>query len=197
MPSRRPRTRGPTRATPRRRRARPGRGSARRLWSCGALAVADILLVRTGLVEVDVELGGFLGRRELVEVLDRGADRSGAAGTLEPLAERLTRRALAGELADDAHDRLRRPLGRELRRLLPERHLHVADLAAEEHLVARGGAAMGAALDPDEADVGDVVLAARVGAARDVDTHPADVRQAGVLERPPDVVGQTARLRHG
>ena len=68
-------------------------------------------------------------------------------------------------------------------------------LAAEQHLVAGGGAAVGAALDPEEADVGDVVLAARVRAARDVDAHAADLGQAGLLERAADVGGEAARLR--
>ncbi len=73
----------------------------------------------------------------------------------------------------------------------------MADLPAEQHLVPGGGAAVGAALDPDEADVGDVVLTARVRAAGDVDAHPADIREAGALERRADVVGETSRLRDG
>ena len=54
---------------------------------------------------------------------------------------------------------------------------------------------MGAALDADEADVGDVVLAARVRAARDVDAHAADLGQPRLFERVADVGGEAARLR--
>ena len=54
---------------------------------------------------------------------------------------------------------------------------------------------MGAPLEAEEADVGDVVLAARVGAAGDVDAHPAHLGEAGLLERVTDVGGEAARLR--
>ena len=47
---------------------------------------------------------------------------------------------------------------------------------------------------PDEADVGDVVLAARVRAAGDVHPDPADLGEPGVVERLPDVGGEAARL---
>ena len=56
---------------------------------------------------------------------------------------------------------------------------------------------MGPALDPHEPEVADVVLPARVGAARDVDAHAADVGQAGLLQGGADVVGQAAGLGHG
>ena len=65
--------------------------------SCRALAVADLGHVGAGLVEVDVEVGRFLGGGELVEVGEGLADRLGAAGPGEPLRERLAGVALAGE----------------------------------------------------------------------------------------------------
>ena len=65
--------------------------------------------------------------------------------------------------------------------LLAELDLHVADVAAEQHLVAGRGAAVRAPLEAEEADVGDVVLAARVRAAGDVDAHAADLGEAGRL----------------
>ena len=54
---------------------------------------------------------------------------------------------------------------------------------------------MGAPLETEEPDVGDVVLAARVGAAGDVDAHPAHLGEPGLLERVADVGGEAARLR--
>ena len=41
------------------------------------------------------------------------------------------------------------------------------------------------------------MLAARVGAPGDVDAHPADLGEPGLLERVADVVGEAARLRDG
>ena len=157
-----------------------------------ALAVADLGDVGPGLVEVDVVVGCFVGRRELVEVLERLAHRGGTARTGEPRRERLAGVALAGELPDDPHDGFRRALGGQLGRLLAELDLHVADVPAELHVVAGCGAPVGATLDPEEADVGDVVLAARVRAARDVDAHAADLGEPGVLERLADVGGEPA-----
>ena len=56
---------------------------------------------------------------------------------------------------------------------------------------------MRAALGTEEADVGDVVLAARVRAAGDVRADAADIGQAGFVERRTDGVGQATRLRDG
>ena len=61
-------------------------------------------------------------------------------------------------------------------------------------MVAGRGPTVGAALDADEADVGDVVLTARVRAAGDVDAHAADLGEPGLLERVADVGGEAARL---
>ena len=74
--------------------------------------------------------------------------------------------ALVGEAADHPHRGLGRRLGRQAQGPVAELDLGVADVAAEQHLVARGGPAVGPALGAVEADVGDVVLAAAVGAAR-------------------------------
>src|SRR5262249_57835892 len=111
--------------------------------------------------------------------------RCGGAG--EPGPERLAGLALVGVAADDAPDGGRRGLRRPLDRLAAELDLHLADVAAEQHLVPGGGAAVRAALEAEEPDVGDVVLPAAVRAARDVDPHPADVGQARVLEGLVDV----------
>src|SRR5262249_54015347 len=73
----------------------------------------------------------------------------------------------------------------------------VPDLAAQQHLVAGCGPPVGTALDADEPDVGDVVLAARVRAPRDVHPHAADVSEARALEGLPDVVGQAPGLGDG
>src|SRR4051795_11466362 len=110
--------RSPERRTSR--RAAPGipAPSERDQRSCRAFRLADLGDVGTGLVEVDVEVGRLLRGRELVEVLERGPDRGGAAGALEPRRERLARLALRRELPDDAHDRFRRAAGGELGRLL-------------------------------------------------------------------------------
>src|SRR5262245_15708986 len=142
------------RATPR--RARRGRGrltAAEGVRSCGALAVADFRHVRPGLAEVDVELR-VLGRvGERVEVGQRLAHRGGAAAAVEPAAERLAGLAVGRELADDAHDGLRRGLGRELRGLLTELDLHVADATAEQHLITGRGLAVRPPLEAEEPDV--------------------------------------------
>ena len=56
---------------------------------------------------------------------------------------------------------------------------------------------MGPALGAEEADVGDVVLAAAVGAAGDVGADAADVGEAGLVEGGADGVGQAAALGDG
>ena len=68
-------------------------------------------------------------------------------------------------------------------------------MSAEEHLVARRGASVRAALEPEEPDVGDVVLAAAVRAAGDVHAHAGNLGEAGVLERVADRGREAARLR--
>ena len=68
-------------------------------------------------------------------------------------------------------------------------------MPAEQHLVAGRGASVRAALEPEEADVGDVVLAAAVRAAGDVHAHAADLGEAGLFERVADRGREAARLR--
>ena len=97
---------------------------------------------------------------------------------VHPGAEHLAGLALVVEAADDAHDGLGGVLGRQAQRLLAEVDLLLADVAAEQQLVAGGGLAVGPALGAEEPDVGDVVLAAAVGAAGDVGADAADVGQA-------------------
>ena len=67
--------------------------------------------------------------------------------------------------------------------------------SAEQHVVAGSGPTVGAAFDADEADVGDVVLAAGVRAAGDVDAHATDLGQPRLFERVADVGRQATRLR--
>src|SRR3954452_2326050 len=99
-------------------------------WSSRrALALSDLRDVGPGLVEVDVEVGVLLGRREDIEVLQGGADLGRAARPVEPLAERLARGPFTREARHDAHHGLGRGLGRELRGLLAELDLHLADVA--------------------------------------------------------------------
>ena len=114
-----------------------------------------------------------------------------ATDAREPVAERLARVTLAGELLDDTYDGLRRVLRRQLHRLVPELDLHVADAPTEHHVVAGRSLAVGAALDAEEPDVGDVVLPARVRATRDVDPDAADLGEPCLFERVPDVVSET------
>src|SRR5207247_7732539 len=121
--------------------------------------------------------------------------RAAAAGG--PAGEGLARLALGRELADDAHRRRAGVLGGKPQRLLAEGDLHAADVAAEQELVAGRRTTVGPAFDTHEADVGDVVLAARVGATGDVHAHATDVGQAGVLEGDADVRRQTARRGGG
>ena len=83
--------------------------------------------------------------------------------------------------AADPDDGLGGVLGGEAQRPLAEVHLGLAHVAAEQHGVAGGGHAVGAPLGVGEADVGDVVLTTRVGAAGDVDAYPADLGQALLL----------------
>ena len=115
----------------------------------------------------------------------------------QPAGEVLSGLPLFGEPADDAHGRLGARLGRQAHGPLAELDLGLAHVTAEQQLVAGGGPAVGPPLGPVEPDVGDVVLAAAVGAARDVDPHAADIGQAGLLERLADVVGQAAALGDG
>ena len=168
--------------------------ASRKLMS-RALAVADFGDVRAGLAVVDEELGPVVGSGEVVEVLDGLADALGATRTGEPLRELLAGVALLVEATDDAHDRFGRRLGRQLRGLVAELDLHVADVTAEQHLVAGRGATVGAPLEAEEADVGDVVLAAAVGAAGDVGAHTRDLGEAGGLERVADRRREAAGLR--
>src|SRR5918997_1731162 len=177
-------------------------GSTRKLMrrvpsGAGALADADLGLVRAGLVVVHVVVGGLVGQRELVQLLERGPDGLGAARTVHPLAERLARLTLVGEPADDPHGGLGRVLGREAQGLLAEVGLRLADVAAEQHLVAGGRAAVGPALGAEEPDVGGVVLPAAVGAARDVDAEAADVGEALLLELVADGGAEAAALGDG
>src|ERR671917_2297680 len=177
-------------------------GSTRKLMRrvpsrAGALADTDLGLVRAGLVVVHVVVGGLVGQRELVQLLERGPDGLGAAGPVHPLAERLAGLALVGEPADDPHGGLGRVLGREAQGLLAEVGLRLADVAAEQHLVAGRRAAVGPALGAEEPDVGRMVLPAAVGAARDVDAETADLGQALLLELVADGGAQAAALRDG
>ena len=103
--------------------------------------------------------------------------------------------ALVVEPAHDPHDRFGRVLRRDLRGLLAEFHLRLAEVAAEQHLVARRGAPVRTTLEPEEPDVADVMLAAAVRAARDVDAHAADLGEAVLLERLADCRREAARLR--
>ena len=79
----------------------------------------------------------------------------------------------------------------------PKWMLLLADVAAEQQLVAGGAAAVGPALGAEEPDVGDVVLAAAVRAARDVGADAADLGQAGLVEGDADGVGEAAALGDG
>ena len=112
-------------------------------------------------------------------------------------AEHLAGLALVVEPAHHPHDGLGRVLGREAQRLLAEVDLLLADVAAEQQLVAGSRLAVGPALGAEEPDVGDVVLAAAVGAAGDVGADAADVGQAGLVEGGADGVGQAAALGDG
>src|SRR6185437_5647020 len=129
------------------------------------------------------------------EVLDRVADALGAAGAGEPVREVLTGLALVVEATDDAHDCFGRRLRGQLRGLVAELDLGVADVTAEQHLVAGRGTTVRTTLEPEEPDVGDVVLTAAVGAAGDVGADTGDLGEAGRLERVTDRRRQTARLR--
>jgi hypothetical protein len=94
-------------------------------------------------------------------------------------------------------DGLAHVLGRQAQGLLAELDLGLTHAPAQEHLVAGGGLAVGPPLGAEEADVTDVVLAARVRAAGDVDADAAHLGQARVLEGPPDVVGEAPALGDG
>src|SRR5438552_661150 len=169
---------------------------ARSRRSCRrALPVADFGDVGTGLVVVDVELGGDVGAGELVEVGEGPAHGLGTTGARQPRLEHLAGLALLVEAPDDPHDRLGRGLGRDLGGLVAELDLGLAQVPSEEHLVSGCGAPVCAALQPEEADVGDVMLATAVRAARDVHAHAGNLGQARILERIADRGGQTARLR--
>src|SRR5918998_1855522 len=134
-------------------------GSTRKLMGspasrARALADADLGLVRAGLVVVDVVIGRLVGQREAVEVLEPGGDGLGPAGPVHPRPERLAGLAFVREPADDPHRRLGGVLRREAQCLVAEVGLGLAHVAAEQHLVAGGGAAVGPALNAEEADVG-------------------------------------------
>src|SRR5437660_984548 len=111
-----------------------------------------------------------------------------------PCRERLTGLALVVEATHDAHDRLGCTLRRHLHRLVAEFHLRLAEVTAEQHLVARSSSTVRTPLEPEEPDVAHVVLSATVGAARDVDAYTGDLGQALVLECVADRVGKPARL---
>src|SRR5262249_11140101 len=132
-----------------------------------------------------------------VEVLQLRPECRRAAYPGEPTDERLAGLALGGKPADHPYGRLGNGFGRQPQGLLPELDLCLTDVATEQHLVARRRLAMGSALGAKESNVGDVMLAAGVGAAGDVDTDAANVGQASLLEGLTNRVGHTAALRHG
>jgi hypothetical protein len=68
------------------------------------------------------------------------------------------------------------------------------DVTTEEELIAGECLAMCATLGTEQTDVGGVVLAATVGASRDVDAYTADLSQSFFLESLTDRTGETARL---
>src|SRR3954467_3348155 len=79
-------------------------------WSSRrALALSDLRDVGPGLVEVDVEVGVLLGRREDIEVLQGGADLGRAARPVAPLAERLARRPPGGATGGTSRPRTVHP----------------------------------------------------------------------------------------
>src|SRR5690606_23162123 len=148
------------------------------------------------LVVVDVEVGSFLGRGELVEVLEVGGDGLHATRAVHPAAERFAGFTLGAEPADHTHGSLGGVLGREAKRPFAEVGLGFADVAAEQHGVAGGRLAVGATFGAGEPDVGDVVLTRGVGAARVVGSHPPRLGQALFFEPSADGVGQAPGLRH-
>src|SRR6185295_17699820 len=98
---------------------------------------------------VDVEVRFLVGFGEDVEQLELGAERRRATRAAQPRGEGLARLALAVEPTDHLDDRVRGALGGQLRRLLAERDLHLADAAAEQHLVAGRRAAVRTSLEPE------------------------------------------------
>src|SRR6476620_7123767 len=141
-----------------------GRGAA----SGGALGLAGLGHVGPGLAEVDVEVRGVVGHGELVELLEVGGDLLDPADAVHPPAERLPG--------------LARVLGGQPQGALAEVDLGLPDVAAEQHGVPGCRLAVRPAFGTGEPDVGDVVLAARVGAAGDVGADAADLGEALLLE---------------
>ncbi len=138
-----------------------------------------------------------LERREGVEFPELLGDRGGAADPVHPVAEGLTGISFGGETSDHPHRPLGGVLGRESEGLVAEVDAFVADVSAEEHLVAGRRTAVGTALGTEEPDVGHVVLPARVGAPRDVDAQAPDLGEALLLQPVADRLGQTAALGDG
>ena len=134
---------------------------------------------------------------EHVELLELGGDGLGPAGPVDPVAERLAGRALVrrsgGRPAPPPRGRSW-PAGAG-----PSRRSGSAPGRRSRRAASgsRGRAAVGPALGAEEADVGRVVLAAAVGAARDVDPQPADLGQALLLQPVADGGAEAAALGDG
>src|SRR4029078_1397145 len=73
--------------------------------------------------------------------------------------------------------------------------LRLTEVTAEQHLVSGRGPAVRTALEPEEPDVGDVVLAAAVGAAGDVHAHARHFGEAFFFELVADRGREAPRLR--
>ncbi|CAB4878396.1 unannotated protein [freshwater metagenome] len=69
-----------------------------------------------------------------------------------------------------------------------------SDVPTEQQLVTRQRVTVRTALRPEQPDIRGVVLAARVGAARDIDPDAADLGETFFLKPFADRLGETPRL---
>src|SRR5262249_18349747 len=133
--------------------------------------VADRVLARV--VPVGIE-GDVVGpARHLDEVLEEGAD-LGLAGALDERLEALVLVALTRVRLRQARHDLGDVLGRHGADREPEGARVLFPLAAEHDLEVRHGIAGDLSADTPEPEVGDVVLAAGVEAAADLDPKLTD-----------------------
>lgn len=128
-------------------------------WAlCRALGYTNVCDVRSGLVEVDIEVRSDRRLGKDTQVFQALRHRSSATHTIEPVGEALPGRTLFGEALQDTDRSSWSSLCRKPKRLGTKLDLLVTDIPAEQHLIAGRTLSVGTPLRSKETNVGGVVM---------------------------------------